>query len=521
VDTSPQRAYALRHRLQGAEAWTNVSKTTSTATSIVIGGYENGQSVEWQAQTWGEHADPSPWSSSSFTLSETPIVTISTPGAVHDLSSITLAWAFFQAEGLSQAQWQAELLDDSGTLVEARSGSTQRSRKFSTLLQNETGWKTRIRALSSVGLWSDWAEIEFQVSYARPSAPIISTSFIESRGAVEVSIFNPPTVQYSWAGEVENSISLKREDGALAARNRFINPRFEGDFLPPGASFSQEWAIDGARSMYVPPSPIETRPSMIGFMSTFVGKTPVEKMMATPGATWAHRGGSANWPEMTGYAYQQAVNRGYGCVEISMSRTKDGVWFGLHDATLDRVAGVTGNVIPSDLTWQELRVAYNVVVGAAGAPKPFMSWQELLAIIPQKCVVVFDPKHSMGFLDECLAMVKRDIGAERGVFKFYGVGSGAVNAAVRATDAGFHTWGYFYEADVASGALHRDQHAWSLLGMEWDAPTETWNTIKSYGKPVVAHIVPSLAAYDAAMLKGADIAQVADVAGVPAVENWL
>jgi hypothetical protein len=273
--------------------------------------------------------------------------------------------------------------------------------------------------------------------------------------------------------------------------------------------------------MYVPPSPIETRPSMIGFMSTFVGKTPVEKIMATPGATWAHRGGSANWPEMTGYAYQQAVNRGYGCVEISMSRTKDGEWFGLHDATLDRVAGVTGNVIPSDLTWQELRVAYNVVVGAAGAPKPFMSWQELLAIIPQKCVVVFDPKHSMGFLDECLAMVKRDIGAERGVFKFYGVGSGAVNAAVRATDAGFHTWGYFYEADVASGALHRDQHAWSLLGMEWDAPTETWNTIKSYGKPVVAHIVPSLAAYDAAMLKGADIAQVADVAGVPAVENWL
>ena len=43
----------------------------------------------------------------------------------------------------------------------------------------------------------------------------------------------------------------------------------------------------------------------------------------------------------------------------------------------------------------------------------------------------------------------------------------------------------------------------------------------SPGKPAIAHIVPSLSAYTVAMDKGATGAQVADVAGVPAVQDWM
>ena len=252
VDTSPQSAFALRHRLQGTEAWATVPKTTSAESFKAITGYVNGQAVEWQAQTWGEHADPSPWSNSVFVLSETPIVTISTPSTTHNLSTLTLAWSYFQAASSIQAQWQAELLNASGVLVETRSGSAGNTRKFSTVLQNESLWKVRLRARSAAGLWSDWEEREFQVSYSRPAAPIISTRFLEDSGAVEIEIKNPLITRFSWEGEPHNSASIKRFGVPEVARNRFINPDFEGPYLPTGAEFTTKWSGSGTRALRIP-----------------------------------------------------------------------------------------------------------------------------------------------------------------------------------------------------------------------------------------------------------------------------
>lgn len=252
VDTSPQSAFALRHRLQGTEAWATVSKTTGAESFKAITGYANGESVEWQAQTWGEHADPSPWSNSVFLLSETPVVTITAPLTGYGSPTLTLAWAYFQASDSQQAQWQAELLDAAGAVVETRSGSAQRSRKFSTVLQNGTSWKVRLRALSGAGLWSDWTEREFSVTYARPASPIISTRFLEDQGAVEIEIENPLITRYSWEGEPHNSASVKRFGVPQVARNRFINPDFEGPYLPVGAEFTTEWSGSGTRALRVP-----------------------------------------------------------------------------------------------------------------------------------------------------------------------------------------------------------------------------------------------------------------------------
>ena len=69
--------------------------------------------------------------------------------------------------------------------------------------------------------------------------------------------------------------------------------------------------------------------------------------------------------------------------------------------------------------------------------------------------------------------------------------------------------------------MARDQWAWDLLGMSWDATQAEWDYTLGFGKPVIAHIVPSLSAYNVAMDKGATGAQVADVAGVPAVQDWM
>src|SRR5690606_41774518 len=58
----------------------------------------------------------------------------------------------------------------------------------------------------------------------------------------------------------------------------------------------------------------------------------------TAGSTvyWAHRGGSANWPEMTMRAYTNAIFWGCPVIEVSCYVTSDDVFVGLHDSTLDR-----------------------------------------------------------------------------------------------------------------------------------------------------------------------------------------
>ena len=307
---------------------------------------------------------------------------------------------------------------------------------------------------------------------------------------------------------------------SVAGKNRFSNPYFKGSEMPTGGRFSAEWGEGTAMCMRVPENPNQLVRSDIGWAPGYIGTQPVDKMLACEGATWAHRGGSANWPEMTLYAYQQALARGYGALEISMGRTSDGVWVGLHDADIDRVAGLTGGHDVRQMTWAQLS-QYQVIIGASGAPQPFMRWEQLRDILPPHTVLIIDPKVSMDYADEFLARFRDEWGSDKCVAKFFGQGGGATNFATKARGYGMKTWGYFYRAQVADGTMARDQWAWDLLGMEWNAPQADWDYTLGFGKPVIAHIVPSLSAYNVAMDRGATGAQVADVAGVPAVQDWM
>lgn len=64
-------------------------------------------------------------------------------------------------------------------------------------------------------------------------------------------------------------------------------------------------------------------------------------MLSQPMFYVAHRGGSREWPEMSLHAYTQAGFWGVGALEVSLARTSDGVWFGLHDADINRTSGTT------------------------------------------------------------------------------------------------------------------------------------------------------------------------------------
>lgn len=273
------------------------------------------------------------------------------------------------------------------------------------------------------------------------------------------------------------------------------------------------WLFDGVNAR----TPSKVKLMRPGFAS-------VSQMLGTPGATWAHRGGSASWAEHTLFAYTQAVGRGYGCLEVSLSRTSDGVWFALHDQTLNRTSGLPAApaIDPTTMTWAELAATYQVTAGT-GAPLPYMRWSELVAAYGGSHVIVVDPKYQInqgaGRLAEFLSMVQNDLGTDRAIIKFSGVGSGAVWLAGLAAERGFQTWGYFYQTDFANGDLAKYQGPWSLLGMDYTASQAAWDACTATGKPVVGHIVPDQAGYATAIAKGARMVQVSGVGNV-AAKSW-
>jgi hypothetical protein len=225
-------------------------------------------------------------------------------------------------------------------------------------------------------------------------------------------------------------------------------------------------------------------------------------MLATSPFYVAHRGGSLDWPEMSLHAYTQSVFWGVGALEVSLGRTSDGVWFGLHDATLDRTSGTT-NFTASAHTWAEVQ-AYQITASATNnssqPARPYMRWEELMAAYYNTHVIFVDPKNAAGYAAELLDMMDAMPGTptNRFVAKYYGVTSGW---PTQASARGYKTWGYFYQADAANFAAY--QGRWDILGMDYTADAATWTAIKSYGKPVIGHIVPSSGAATTALGYGA------------------
>jgi hypothetical protein len=254
------------------------------------------------------------------------------------------------------------------------------------------------------------------------------------------------------------------------------------------------------------------------------GFNTVAEMLAKPGFTWAHRGGSLHYPEMALYSYTQSVVRGYGVLEVSLARTSDGVWFGLHDQTTDRTSGGTfGNA--SSQSWAQIQTQQNLV-GTVGAPQPYMRWEQLIAIYGKTHIIVADPKFALGsYRTEFLNMVDRDLGPTKAIIKFFGGGAGAAQLSTDAQSRGYQTWGFFYANNASSanggdGQLQTWGPSWTILGMEYNASQAIWDEAKLLGKPIVAHIVPTQAGYDAAILKGAIGAQVSGVENVAPVSWW-
>lgn len=247
----------------------------------------------------------------------------------------------------------------------------------------------------------------------------------------------------------------------------------------------------------------------------YPGFSSVDEMVNTHGATWAHRGGSVNWPEMSEWAYDQSVMRGYGALEFSAARTTDPWWFGLHDETTDRTSG--GTFGKASLQTRAQIEAQQIVIGASGAPRPYFGLLEFIQKYGETHVLIFDYKYARNFGPEFLNLIADNMDVDRAIYKSFGPGTN--NNAALARQMGIKSWGFFYQEDYDDGDLASFQAQYDFLGMDLTATT-AWtgpNNVLSYGKPVVGHIASSQGQYDLAMSKGSQMVQCSNVGGIKPV----
>jgi len=333
---------------------------------------------------------------------------------------------------------------------------------------------------------------------------------------------------FAWVGAKETTASTTDAPAitwgtpsATAAQSISLRGIPTGEIDPAGAGYTvANGAGDPVKLYYTtsdgPRTPVQVVPVRAGFAN-------VTEAIGTYGATWAHRGGSASYPEMSLYGYTQSVVRGYGALEVSLARTSDGVWFGLHDQTTDRTSGGTYGSASSQ-TWAQIQA--QMIVSGPGSARPYMRWEEIVAAYGKTHVLIVDPKYALGaYRTEFLTMVKNDVGVDRAIIKYSGPGSGATGLASAAQAMGFQTWGFFYAGDASAaqggnGNLQTWGPYWTTIGMEYGASQAIWDEALALGKPVIGHIASNQAAYDMAMMKGASAVQVSGVAVVRPVSWW-
>jgi len=221
----------------------------------------------------------------------------------------------------------------------------------------------------------------------------------------------------------------------------------------------------------------------------------------------AHRGGSADWPEHSLRAYTQAVYHGYGCLEVSIQRTSDGVFVCNHDPSINAVVwgGATGLPDISAMTWAQLS-AYQIA-GPENhlerGPEPFIRFVDLLAVYADSHIFMVDPKNiSSTYYTEILDLLDSYGGNQRFIGKWVGSNVPWSNA-LKARN--YESWGAFYGSNWTPGSGFDPAWAdqWTMLGLNFDSSQAHWDEILATGKPVLAHICATEADVAMGASKGA------------------
>lgn len=234
------------------------------------------------------------------------------------------------------------------------------------------------------------------------------------------------------------------------------------------------------------------------------GYSSISNMLAQDPFYVAHRGGSVNWPEMTLEAYGKSAAWGAQALEVSLGRTSDGVYFGLHDDSFVRTSP-NSTAAHDALTWAQVQQLS--VFNRA----PYARWEDIAAKYGHSHVLFIDPKYinRLSFQNELYALIKSTVPSwsTTTVIKLYHTFNSSWGATAKS--AGFTTWGYFWHNDGYD--TRASSNNFDLLGFNFDAPQVNWDGMLALGKPIIGHVCPTITAAQQALTKGASGIMAANV----------
>lgn len=163
----------------------------------------------------------------------------------------------------------------------------------------------------------------------------------------------------------------------------------------------------------------------------------------------AHRGGGGDWPEMTGYAYEQASRlAGLQALEVSVCLSSDGVLVCSHDPTTTRVTGVSYTIAQE--TWQTLstlQVSARTTTDPSQPARPLTRFDAVVEAYADRFVLFVEAK--VPAAEDPLMAKMAGLGhPERVVWKQYVNG----RRFAEAKQHGFTTWGYVLNEPSHLGA---------------------------------------------------------------------
>jgi hypothetical protein len=163
----------------------------------------------------------------------------------------------------------------------------------------------------------------------------------------------------------------------------------------------------------------------------------------------AHRGGGRNWPQLTAYAYSQAVQvPNLRALEISVCISSDGVLVCSHDKFTTASTGVPYRII--EQTWEtlsSLEVLPTGTLDPSQPARPFTRFEDVVERYIDDYVLFVEPKVSSA----AGKLMKRmtDFGQPDRVVWKQPVNSPRFAAAKQ---QGFSTWGYVLDEPSHTGA---------------------------------------------------------------------
>lgn len=214
----------------------------------------------------------------------------------------------------------------------------------------------------------------------------------------------------------------------------------------------------------------------------------------------AHRLGGTEFPEFTRRGLDASLAAGFKALELSVRRCSTGEFVLIHDWDTTRTVPGTSYKI-----WN---TPWSTLAGLQQASGGFMRLTDVLDTVPSDVVLAIDHKvtsdkasASTGDMESeaaLFALLDERLGAtakRRVIIKHFVKGG----VAARAKAKGYRTMCMMYTAEVAGAPLTD----WDILGMEWNAQPDVWNTLKATGKPLIAHIITSASQADRARERGA------------------